>query len=321
MSIETCSRNIVHQSQHDRLTGLPNWLLIEERLAHLLRAADRNNNRVAVCSLDLDRFRRVNENHGHVAGDGLLQQIAERFKRILRKTDTLGRQGGDEFIIIIPDLSDASDADIICRKLLNALNEPFFVDGKAVTIAANIGISLYPDHADTPELLVQHADTALDFAKEKGKAGLKIFRPDLGQKVRQLAARETALQTALQNNELYLMYQPLFDASRQVHGFEALLRWQHPSLGMIPPDQFIPLAEDTGLILPIGDWVLREACRQAMSWTVPGLADTKIFVNISAPAARRIGLHPLRQLRSQAQRSAALAPRIGSDGELHRPQL
>ncbi len=273
---------LVHQSQHDRLTGLPNWLLIEERLAHLLRAADRNNNRVAVCSLDLDRFRRVNENHGHVAGDGLLQQIAERFKRILRKTDTLGRQGGDEFIIIIPDLSDASDADIICRKLLNALNEPFFVDGKAVNIAANIGISLYPDHADTPELLVQHADTALDFAKEKGKAGLKIFRPDLGQKVRQLAARETALQTALQNNELYLMYQPLFTASRKVHGFEALLRWQHPSLGMIPPDQFIPLAENTGLILPIGDWVLREACRQAMSWTVPGLADTKIFVNISA---------------------------------------
>ena len=259
---------LVHQSQHDRLTGLPNWLLIEERLHHLLRAADRGKSRIAVCSLDLDRFRRINENHGHVAGDVLLQQIAARFKRVLRKTDILGRQGGDEFLIVIPDLSDPSDADTICRKLLNTLNAPFLVEGKAIIVAANIGISIYPDHADTPELLVQHADTALDFAKEKGKASLKLFRPDLGAKQRQLAARETALQTALQNNELYLVFQPLFYANRQVHGFEALLRWQHPSLGLIPPDQFIPLAEATGLILPIGDWVLREACRQAMSWTI-----------------------------------------------------
>jgi diguanylate cyclase (GGDEF)-like protein/PAS domain S-box-containing protein len=273
---------LVHQSQHDRLTGLPNWLLVEERLNHLLRAADRGKSRVAVCSLDLDRFRRVNENHGHVAGDDLLQQIAARFKSVLRKTDLLGRQGGDEFLVVVPDLNEPSDADTICRKLLNTLNEPFHVEGKAVTVAANIGISIYPDHATTAELLIQHADTALDFAKEKGKASLKLFRPDLGQKARQLAARETALQTALQNNELYLMYQPLFDANRQVHGFEALLRWQHPEFGLIPPDQFIPLAEDTGLILPIGDWVLREACRQAMSWTVNGLSETKIFVNISA---------------------------------------
>ena len=273
---------LVHQSQHDRLTGLPNWLLIESRMNQLIRVAERRKNRIAVCSLDLDRFRRVNENHGHVVGDDLLQQIAGRFRSVLRKTDMLGRHGGDEFLVVIPELADSSDADTICRKLLNTMNEPFAVDGKLITVAANIGISIYPDHADTPELLVQHADTALDFAKEKGKASLKLFRPDLGQKARQLAARETALQTALQNNELYLMYQPLFDANRQVHGFEALLRWQHPKLGMIPPDQFIPLAEDTGLILPIGDWVLREACRQAMSWTIDGLSDTKIFVNISA---------------------------------------
>lgn len=273
---------LLHQSQHDRLTGLPNWLLMEERLHHLIRIAQRDHTRIAVCSVDLDRFRRINENHGHVTGDDLLQQIAARFRNMLRKADTLGRQGGDEFIILIPDLADPSDADAICRKLLQALNEPFLIDGKALTVAANIGISIYPDHADTPELLVQHADTALDFAKEKGKASLKLFRPDLGQKVRQLAARESALQTALQKNELYLMYQPLFDAHRQIHGFEALLRWQHPELGLIPPDQFIPLAEDTGLILPIGDWVLREACRQAMSWNSPGLARTKIFVNISA---------------------------------------
>jgi len=273
---------LVHQSRHDRLTGLPNWIFIEEQLNQLLRAADRNSSRVAICAIDLDRFRRVNENHGHVIGDDILQQVSARLKSVLRKTDIIGRLGSDEFLVVIPGLSDPTHADAVCRKLLHTLSEPFFVEGKVISVAANIGISIYPDHAETPQLLVQHADTALDFAKEKGKAGLKLFRPDLGQKVRQIAARETALQTALQNNELYLMYQPLFDISRNVHGFEALLRWQHPELGMIPPDQFIPLAEDTGLILPIGDWVLREACRQAMSWTVKGLSSTKIFVNISA---------------------------------------
>ncbi len=298
---------LIHQSQHDRLTGLPNWLLIEERLTHMIRTADRARTRVAICSIDLDRFRRVNENHGHVVGDEVLQQIAERLKSVLRKGDTIGRQGGDEFIVLIPGLKDSSDADAVCRKLLHAFSEPFLVEGKPVSVAANIGISIYPDHADTPQLLVQHADTALDFAKEKGKASLKVFRPDLGQKVRQIAMRETALQTALQKNELYLVYQPLFDITRQVYGFEALLRWQHPEHGLIPPDQFIPLAEDTGLILPIGDWVLREACRQAMSWKVPGLAGTKMFVNISALqlgqsdfnhsvayALKHSGLHPSR---------------------------
>ena len=273
---------LVHQSEHDRLTGLPNWRLVEQKMKNLLRAADLTKTRIAVCSVDLDRFRRINENFGHVVGDDLLQQITARFKKTIRKTDTLGRQGGDEFIVVIPDLKDSSDAEVICRKILNALNEPFMVEGKPVAIIANIGISIYPDHGSSPGLLVQHADTALEFAKEKGKATLKLFRPDLGHKVRHLAEIEGALQTALQNKEFYLMYQPIFNADRQVHGFEALLRWQHPALGLIPPDRFISIAEETGLILPIGDWVLREACRQAMAWTSRLLNDTKIFVNISA---------------------------------------
>lgn len=284
IAVEQCNlqTELVYQSRHDRLTGLPNWLSIEERLNHLICGAEKTNARIAVCSVDLDRFRRINENHGHILGDDLLQQIAARFRAIVRKGDTIGRQGGDEFIILLSDLSDASDADFICCKLLQALNEPFQIDGKELTVAANIGISIYPDHGRTAEMLVQHADTALNIAKEKGKANLQIFRPDLGQKVRELAALEDALQTALQKNEFYLMYQPLFDADRRIHGFEALLRWQHPELGLVSPDRFIPLAEETGLILPIGDWVLREACRQAMSWTSRGLADTRIFINISA---------------------------------------
>ena len=273
---------LVHQSEHDRLTGLPNWHSVEQKMKSLLRGADLAKTRVAVCSVDLDRFRRINENHGHLGGDQVLQQIAARFKKVLRKTDTLGRQGGDEFLIVIPDLHDPSDADVICRKILNALIDPFMVDGKPVTVVANIGISIYPDHGSSPTLLVQHAETALEFSKEKGKASLKLFRPDLGQKVRHLAEIEGALATALQNREFYLMYQPIFDAHRRVHGFEALLRWQHPALGLIPPDRFISIAEETGLILPIGDWVLCEACRQAMSWASPLLNDTKIFVNISA---------------------------------------
>ncbi len=273
---------LIHQSQHDRLTGLPNWLLLEERINQFIRSADRARTKLAVCSIDIDRFRRVNENFGHVAGDDLLQQIAVRFRATLRKGDILGRQGGDEFMVLLPDISELGDADSTCRKLLQTLNDPFHIDGKTVTVSANIGVSIYPDHAATPSQLAQHADTALDFAKEKGVSKLKIFRPDLGHKVRQIAARESALQTALQNNQFYLVYQPLFDSARVVHGFEALLRWQHPELGLIPPDQFIPLAEDTGLILPIGDWVLREACRQAMAWGPARLAATKIFVNISA---------------------------------------
>jgi len=273
---------LVHQAQHDRLTGLPNWLLLEERINQFIRAAERTRTRVAVCSIDIDRFRRVNENFGHVTGDDLLQQIAVRFRSVLRKSDVLGRQGGDEFMVLLPDIGEPADADTTCRKLLFVLNDPFQVDGHSVTVSANIGISIYPDHASSPSQLVQHADTALDFAKEKGQSKLKIFRPDLGHKVRQLAARESALQTALQKNQFYLVYQPLFDSARKIHGFEALLRWQHPEFGLIPPDQFIPLAEDTGLILPIGDWVLREACRQAMNWNTAQLSATKIFVNISA---------------------------------------
>jgi diguanylate cyclase (GGDEF)-like protein/PAS domain S-box-containing protein len=296
---------LIHQSQHDRLTGLPNWLLLEDRLNQFIRAADRSKSRVAVCSIDLDRFRRVNENFGHVAGDDLLQQVAGRFRNVLRKSDILGRQGGDEFMVLLPDIGEPADADTTCRKLLVVLNDPFTIDGKAVTVSANIGISIYPDHASTPSQLVQHADTALDFAKEKGQSKLKIFRPDLGHKVRQLAARESALQTALQNNQFYLVYQPLFDARRVVHGFEALLRWQHPELGLIPPDQFIPLAEDTGLILPIGEWVLREACRQAMAWGPAALADTKIFVNISA---LQLGQPDFTHSVSQALKESGLLP-------------
>jgi len=296
---------LIHQSQHDRLTGLPNWLLLEERINQFIRSADRARTRLAVCSIDIDRFRRVNENFGHVAGDDLLQQIAARFRTVLRKGDILGRQGGDEFMVLLPDIGEPADADITCRKLLQTLNDPFQIDGKPVTVSANIGISIYPDHAPTPSQLAQHADTALDFAKEKGVSKLKIFRPDLGHKVRQLAARESALHTALQKNQFYLVYQPLFDSDRAVHGFEALLRWQHPELGNIPPDQFIPLAEDTGLILPIGEWVLREACRQAMAWSPNRLAATKIFVNISA---LQLGQPEFTQSVSQALKETGLPP-------------
>ncbi len=296
---------LVHQSHHDRLTGLPNWLLVEDRLKQLLWNADRAKTRIAVCAIDIDRFRRVNENFGHLVGDELLQQIAKRFKSILRGVDTLARQGGDEFIVLLPDVRDASEAEAICRRLLNTLDEPFVVDRHSMTVAANIGISIYPDHAAKPELLIQHADTALDSAKEGGEAKIELFRPDLGEKVRQLAARESALRTALERDELYLMYQPLYKSDRKIHGFEALLRWRHPELGLIPPDQFIPLAEETGLILPIGDWVLAEACRQAMEWKPKGLADTKIFVNISA---RQLGQTDFTKSVSCALRSSGLPP-------------
>jgi diguanylate cyclase (GGDEF)-like protein/PAS domain S-box-containing protein len=273
---------LIHQSQHDRLTGLPNWVLLKDRVAQALRMADRNHTRVAICSIDIDRLRRINENFGHPVGDELLRRISERFRSVLRDPDVLGRQGGDEFIILLPDLRDSTDVEGICRRLVHATSEPFQIEGNSISIGINIGVSIYPDHADTVEMLVQHADTALEFAKATGQAKVKVFRPDLGEKARQVAARESALRTALERNELYLVFQPLYNADRTVHGFEALLRWQHPTMGLIPPDQFIPLAEETGLILPIGDWVLRESCRQAMTWKIGQLANTKIHVNVSA---------------------------------------
>ena len=274
--------SLIHQAEHDHLTGLPNRIRFQDHLAHTIRASNATQSRVAVCLVNIDRFRRINENYGHVIGDELLQQIGDKLTQSVRSIDTLAREGGGEFLVMLPELASAVDAELICRRLLAAITGQFKVQGQPIAVTANIGISLYPDHATTPGVLIQHADTAADFAKAKGQGKLQIFRPDLGEKARQLAIREAALGTALERNEFYLMYQPIYKTNRRIHGFEALLRWNNPVLGLIPPDQFIPLAESTGLIIPIGEWVLNEACRQAMAWKVEALCDTKIFVNISA---------------------------------------
>jgi len=307
IAIETRSlhSSLIHQSEHDHLTGLPNRLLFEDRLAVAIRALGLTQFRVAVCVIDIDRFRRVNENFGHLVGDELLRQISDRLQRTVRAIDTLARESGDEFLVLLPELASASDAEHICQRLLLAFTAPFVVRDHTIVVSANIGISICPDHAVTPELLLQNADTAVDFAKANGLGQLQIFRADLGQIVRQLAVREAALGTALERNELYLMYQPLYDSDRMVQGFEALLRWHNPDLGLIPPDQFIPLAESTGLIIPIGEWVLNEACRQAISWKTEALKATKIFVNISA---LQLGRSDFTHTVSEALRTTGLAP-------------
>jgi diguanylate cyclase (GGDEF)-like protein/PAS domain S-box-containing protein len=296
---------LIHSAYYDRLTGLPNRLLLEDRLTQATRLADRNGTRVAVCAIDIDRFRRINENFGHPVGDAVLKQIAARFTLAIREVDTLARPGGDEFTLVLPDILNAADAEALCRRLVAAIGEPIVVDSQTVNATTNIGISIYPDHASTVDLLIQNADTAVEFAKAKGRSEVQVYRPDLGEKVRQIAARERALRSALERNELYLMYQPLYDAERRIHGFEALLRWQNPELGLIPPDQFIPLAEDTGLIIPIGEWVLNEACRQAMKWRSHGSEETKIFVNISA---LQLGQPDFTDSVSRALRNSGLSP-------------
>jgi diguanylate cyclase (GGDEF)-like protein/PAS domain S-box-containing protein len=284
IAVEACvlQSSLIYQLKHDHLTGLPNRRLFEERLTFAIRVACTAQLRVAVCRIDIVRFRRVNENYGHLIGDELLRQISGRLQQSVRATDTLARESGDEFLVVLPDLGTVRDAEIICNRLLVALAAPFAVGNHSITVSGNIGISVYPDHAATPEQLLQSADTAVDFARANGHGKLEVFRPDLGERVRKLAAREAALTTALERNEFYLMYQPVYDSDRHIHGFEALLRWNNPHLGLIPPDQFIPLAESTGLIVPIGEWVLNEACRQAMSWKPEVLKGTKIFVNVSA---------------------------------------
>jgi len=272
-----------HAAQHDFLTDLPNRSLVNDRITQAISFAARYNKQLAVMFVDLDLFKRINDSLGHAVGDKLLQQVAIRIVASLRRSDTVGRIGGDEFVVLLSQVGHAEDAVFIARKILSSLAEPYLIDQKQLQINASIGVSTYPDDGTDSETLIHRADTAMYEAKKLGRNNCQFFRAEMQARVLEWQSLEGSLRSALERNEFMLVYQPKIDLTTgDISGVEALLRWNHPDRGLIQPLKFVPIAEESGLIVPIGQWVLLEACRQARAWMDAGLPPVRIAVNVSA---------------------------------------
>jgi diguanylate cyclase (GGDEF)-like protein/PAS domain S-box-containing protein len=292
---------------HDSLTDLPNRALFHDRLQHALAEAQRYGRQVALLLLDLDHFKDVNDTLGHPAGDRLLVEVARRLRGCVRASDTVARLGGDEFGVILTELRQPEIAAIVARQLLSMLAEPVRLGGQEVHTGASIGITLFPADGADPDQLLRGADLALYQAKAQGRYTYRFFAVAMGAQVDARKALERDLRRALQERELELDFQPQLDlAANQIVGAEALLRWRHPGRGPVSPAEFIPLAETSGLIVPLGSWVLREACRQARAWRTAGLAPVTIAVNLSLAQCRN---GDLAQTTGQALRATGLEPR------------
>jgi len=275
-------QRLLFYANHDSLTGLPNRRLLDDRLSQSLTRARRSGTAVAVLQIDLDRFKFINDSLGHAAGDALLKAVAGRLIDSVRSSDTLARIGGDEFTLVLPDLKRIDDGHRVAEELIHRLQQPFIIQGSEVFITSSIGIAYYPNDATDPVTLVKKADAALYRAKYSGKNRWHDFAPET-QQIENRLELESGLRRALERNELEVFYQPIFDAADQsVSKMEALLRWKHPRLGFVSPGQFIPIAEETGLIIPIGKWVLERACRDAIRWQSCSHTHWKVSVNVSA---------------------------------------
>jgi len=275
-------------AHHDPLTGLPNRLMFRDRLEHAMQRADRARTQLALLFLDLDRFKRVNDSLGHTVGDDLLRSVAERLSKVLRRDDTLARLGGDEFTVLIEGLSEGDHAAHIAEKLVDALIEPFLVQGHELVVGASIGISIYPRDARSTETLLRNADAAMYRAKDAGRNTFCFYSEEMTTTALERVLLEGQLRRAIEQGELLLHYQPQVDlSSGQVIGVEALVRWRHPEHGVLSPDRFIPIAEDSGLIVPLGDWVLRSACAQGKAWLDSGIDFGRVCVNIAGLQLRR----------------------------------
>ncbi|KXK29414.1 MAG: diguanylate cyclase/phosphodiesterase [Candidatus Brocadia sinica] len=274
---------IHYMAHYDALTNLPNRNLFLDYLELELAHAHRNERMVAVMFLDLDRFKIINDTMGHAFGDQLLRAVAERLRACVREGDTVSRLGGDEFTFIIPDIANSQDTVLIAQKILNAMSRSFQVEGHEVHVTPSIGIALYPSDADDAGSLIKKADTAMYHAKEHGKNTFQFYRDDMNVSNFERLTLENGLRKALEKGELLVYYQPLIDQNTgQIISMEALARWQHPDLGMIYPTKFIPIAEETGLIVPIGEWVLMKACAQTRTWHDAGFHALRVMVNLSA---------------------------------------
>ena len=290
----------------DALTGLPNRRLLQDRLTQALAAAPRQKGRVALLFLDLDRFKDINDSLGHSVGDLLIQEVAERLKTWGRKQDTVARVGGDEFLIVLTELKDITDAAVAAERLLDGIIAEYSIQGHALNITCSVGISIFPEHGTDPETLMKNADAAMYSAKESGRNNFRFFTDEMNAQAVERLTLENPLRQALAKDEFFLMYQPQMElATGTITGMEALLRWQHPDLGLVPPDKFIGIAENSGLIVPIGEWVLRTACSQARKWQNEGLPPVTVAVNVSAVQFRQEGFC---ELIGRVLRETGLAP-------------
>jgi diguanylate cyclase (GGDEF)-like protein len=274
---------LVHQARYDSLTGLPNRILLQEKLREAMERSDRSERPIWVVFLDLDRFKFVNDSLGHQAGDTLLKEISNRLSGVVRKTDTVARFGGDEFILILQELSDEPIGIGFLQRLIDTVSIPVVIDGQEFFITCSIGVATYPADGTTLETLVTHADVAMYRAKELGKNNFQFYTEAMNENAAERLRIESNLRNALERGEFLLHYQPQVDLhSGRMVGVEALLRWNHPELGMIAPVRFIGVAEETGLIVPIGAWVLRTACAQNVAWQRAGIENLRVAVNLSA---------------------------------------
>src|SRR6202521_6015873 len=272
-----------HLAQHDALTDLPNRLLLNDRLTQAISLARRNQHQLAVLYLDLDGFKNINDSLGHSVGDKLLQSVALCLSASVRKSDTVSRQGGDEFVILLPEVAHEADAAVTAEKILSELKKTHSIGEHRLHVTASIGVSTYPGNGEDAENLIKNADTAMYHAKQCGRDNYQFFKPDMSLRAVERQSLEGQLRYALERHELLLHYQPKVNLKTgAIVGVEALLRWQHPERGLLLPGQFLTIAEDTGMIIAIGEWVLREACRQTREWLDAGPQAGPVSVNISS---------------------------------------
>ena len=274
---------MAHLAQHDCLTNLPNRMLLNDRIAQAITLANRHNTQLAILFLDLDNFKHINDSLGHATGDKLLQSVTERLKECVRESDTVSRQGGDEFVILLAETKSSEDAALSAQKILDALKALHVIGKSELHVTTSIGISVYPTDGLNAETLLKSADTAMYYAKEKGRNNYQFFISEMNTRAVERLIIENNLRLGLEKQQFILYYQPKVNLNTgQITGAEALLRWQHDDWGEVVPDIFVPIAEHSGLIVPIGRWVLRQACKQAKIWQDAGLQAISIAVNISA---------------------------------------
>lgn len=296
---KVAEERVQYLAYYDVLTGLPNRTLLQDRLTQALASARRSEDKVALLFLDLDRFKDINDAFGHSLGDVILQEVAKRIQRCAREQDTVcrpdvSRLNGDEFLIMLVGVKDISDAAVTAKRFLNTMTAPFAVQGHSLSITCSLGISIFPDHGTDGETLIKNADAAMHSAKDHGRNNFQFFTENMNAQILERLTLEHSLRMAIDRNELFLVYQPQMDiGTRRIIGLEALLRWQHPELGLVPPDKFIGIAEHSGLILPIGEWVLRTACTQARKWQDDKLLAVPVAVNVSAVQFRQEGFSKL----------------------------
>ncbi|MBV8741505.1 MAG: EAL domain-containing protein, partial [Sinobacteraceae bacterium] len=305
--LEAANKQLRHLASHDALTGLPNRILLDDRLAQALAHAERDGRSFALAVFDLDRFKVVNDSLGHHAGDELLKEVARRIGSVARSTDTVARMGGDEFVVLLDRIAQPADAEHVAQRAVEALQSPIHLGGVDVRTSASVGIAVYPQDGKSVEALMANADAAMYCAKQRGRNNIQFFAPGMNAVTQERVKLECDLHAALGLQQFELHYQPKVDtATGAIRGAEALVRWRHPERGLLFPADFIPMAEECGLIESIGAWVVREACRAARAWQVEGAQPTRVAVNLSALQFRHGNLP---RMISEALQEAGLDPR------------